>query len=106
MNLKRLIGDDLTVQLMSLLQKLMKFRFYTSAQQMRGVVRPILRTLDDRRRFGTDSNQVTSEDNKRGVCFFPHSAISCRYSFTTFSAFCDLRMRIGMLVSILCVPRS
>jgi hypothetical protein len=46
--LTRLSGDDLTLQLMSLLQKLMTFRFYTSAGQMQSVVQPILRTLDDR----------------------------------------------------------
>jgi len=47
--LVRLSGDDFTLQLMSLLQRLMKFRFYTSAAQMQSVVQPILRTLDDRR---------------------------------------------------------
>jgi hypothetical protein len=49
MNLVRLSGDDFTLQLMSLLQRLMKFRFYTTAAQMQAVVQPILRTLDDRR---------------------------------------------------------
>ena len=47
--LTRLSGDDFTLQLMGLLQKLMKFRFYTTATHMQEVVRPILRTLDDRK---------------------------------------------------------
>ena len=50
-NLNR--GDDFTKQLMHLLQKLIKFQFYVSVEQMRMVVVPILQTLDDRRRFAT-----------------------------------------------------
>ena len=62
--LTRLSGDDFTLQLMGLLQKLMKFRFYTTATHMQEVVQPILRTLDDRKT--TISDPADGSQSGRG----------------------------------------
>ena len=43
------------MQLMGLLQKLMRFCFYTTAKQMTGVMRPLLDALDDRQLMVHDS---------------------------------------------------
>ena len=53
----RLHGDVYTMQLMGLLQKLMKFCFYTTAKQMTGVVIPLLDTLDDRQLYAPQNEE-------------------------------------------------
>lgn len=64
-SLGKLSGEEFTIEVLTLLEKLVKFRTFTSAAELQAVVRPVLYCLDDRRPFDLGGDITVMRSNRK-----------------------------------------